>query len=344
MTILLNGYPGSYRAMTNTLSYFLRLQLDASLDVVKALGNLATQHQAWRFDDWGTAVTAAAQEVDSPVVFPDGDERQALLATVVVGATRIAQDLFDLTGQTQQGDIDRITNSILMDRGSLLNAALQVPADARRQVQAGQLAGYLNRGGSNRHIVAWAADPILMLVKHTQLVVAMPTVLPPGTNDQSPLGQSLLALTREERRIAATATLDVSIGGTQLTRTFIANSGAGQVEQRYQVPHPVLPNQTQGRIERTDAGSVYQAFAVAARPTDQATPRHLDADKKIFDLAHAVLVQRCQNADVGMHEVTGTFNFATGIRMCASCYLVGMQFLTNFPKITISTCRVTDQG
>jgi hypothetical protein len=105
---------------------------------------------------------------------------------------------------------------------------LQIP-DARRQVQAGQLADYLNRGGSNRHIADWEADPILMLVKHPQLVVAMPT-------------------------------------------------GAGQVEQRYQVPHPVLPNQTQGRIERTKRRIGLPRLRCVARPTDQATPHHLDAD------------------------------------------------------------------
>jgi hypothetical protein len=338
VTIVLTNYPGQYRSMSPWLSAFLRLELDASPGCMKLLDTWVAEPTTHAYPDWPAALAAAAEKLGEPrPVATSGDYGPALVS-VVLHATCIAQQIYSLTGADGQR-LTGIESSIAAHCNQLLDAAGAVPATVRHSVTAPNLDGFLAKSGGSRAYRDGEREQSLLLVHHPQLVVNRPTVAPPGGTDAAMLRTSLLALTKEERRVSATARLAVTVGTQTRSATFTANSGQEKIEYRHTEPHPSRAG-TVEYIERVVVAPVYRAFPASATREAAPTPRDLDAEKKIFDLVHELLVAACTQVNVGMHEVTGTLTVATGIRMCPSCYLVALQFLTNFPRIQVTVSRV----
>lgn len=187
-------------------------------------------------------------------------------------------------------------------------------------------------------VPAWQNALIARLVADPFLASTRPTVVVAGNSAQ--MDESTLLQLADADRVAGSGILAAHIAGFQVNAEFNTVSGSAEaIEMKY--PDPTQNTQV---IERLPYGrgvqdrfvdQVYTAYNVSADGIKPPNTRTYDAEKKIFDAVHDLLLRYCQHIDVGLHEVTGTLTVTTGIRMCTSCYLVALQFLTNFPNLTV---------
>jgi hypothetical protein len=324
-------YPGLYDQITDWLRTYLRVEAGATDPVIARLDELARLAETGAYPSWPKAVEAAqadlGQDAGTMPVNPES------LAEMVRRATYIVQDTMRLTGANSQPSINELENGIEASADRLLAAARTMPPSHRAVVRAADMQELLTSTGSQSVLAPWQAVIVHELVQHPILVVKRPRILLAGTQQ---LHQSHITKLKPTGRISGTCEFDGSVGGYPVRAVFGTNSGNNPTLFEYDRPHPTQRDVVYQAKEHITVDQVYKAFDVTADERERdATPRNLDAEKKLFDAVHDLLVRTCLHLDARMDLVTGTLTMTTEIRMCTSCYLVALQFLTNFPTVEV---------
>jgi hypothetical protein len=340
VSIIIDEIPGRYTSIPPWLRRVLWYDFDVSAECAAVLNQWAADGQAHQFATWQDAIQAAYQTPHTPAV--PFDENAAVAATPGLArvAARIVRHLYGLTGSSANKLAENV-NRMAADSSTLLQAATPIPMSVRRQYDRSTPERILQRDVFEQD---WERDATLILMRHPHLVANQPTILAPGTIDPTTMSASSLVAVKDPQRASAVAQLAAAVGTAAVNAEFIANSGHDVVETRLEMPDPRGP----GTIRYHDRQRVlpeqrryFDSFAVAAASAAEANDRQHDAEKKIIDTVHHLLMSRCRELNVGPHEVTGTLAIVTSIRMCPSCYLVVLQFLVDFPQLQISVCRAT---
>jgi hypothetical protein len=196
----------------------------------------------------------------------------------------------------------------------------------------------LEDSGSSSTLSRWQAVIARDLVLQPTLIWRRPRILLAGTQE---LRESHITKFKSSARISATCELTADVGTRKVHAFFATISGKNPILFQYEYPHPTIPGKMEEAGEHVDIEPVYKAYEVTADESEkQPTPRNLDADKKLIDSVHDLLHRVCLHYDTGLHLVTGTLAMTTEIRMCTSCYLVALQFLTNFPKLDVTVNKL----
>jgi hypothetical protein len=316
-----------YRRADGWIREFLRVEVGVSSEATDLLHEWARADQEIQFHSWQEAATQAAKQL---AIQPVQDQVQAKdVRDLALNAARIVQTAMELTGSWRAGVMADNQRYIKECAETMLDLARRVPPAARNTIRAGDIAVLVQGSGSGRQIAPWQAPLILELLQHPILVHRLPVVTLAA--DSRELDESLLVRYRAEGRVSASARLDARVSGGYIHDTFTTNSGAHDVvlftyqnTQNSTLTQPVL------------ATTNYQAFNVTASADEQPNYRGHDAEKKILEVVDDRLYNVAFSQNLTTDSITGDLNIISGIRMCTSCYLVTLQFLTNFPNVNVS--------
>ncbi|MFG2007277.1 deaminase domain-containing protein [Spirillospora sp. NPDC048911] len=259
-------------------------------------------------------------------------------------AKYIVQDAMDLTGANSLDGIGKYEKDMKESSDLLLEAASRLSLQQRNAITRSDLAVLLKQSKS-RPMENWQEPIALHLVHHPMLVDRRPQVLLADTHE---LHQRHLDRLKDKERRAASCELKAVVTTSQdkpipVEALFATNSGKNEntlVEFKYTPPSG---NEVIARSIVSPRTLEFTSFAVTANSEERSpTPRLYDAEKKLFEAVRERLKDVCTEWKYPMHLVTGSLVMATEIRMCTSCYMVALQFLSYFPGLNVTVNKTKE--
>jgi hypothetical protein len=330
MTIRLTGndqypipYPGVYGQIDNWLALWLQIELGATDLALGMLESICRDSEVHKFSGWNEALESLRQPL---IELTD----QSDIGRLARHAAEFVLGIMDLTGANSARQLERTDETLDDHARRLIELGRTVPPAARNTINLDKLPAVLEHAGITGELARWQAEMVVQLVHHPVWVARRPQVRPATTTTN--FDENLMLRLKTDNQTSAVAGLTANvIPGKHETLLFATNSGSET---------PVLFKYPTGAGEQITeplrASRNYYWFHTSGSADHEPTPRQHDAEKKILEAVDKVIFDACVPVDRNIADVSGVLELETGIRMCASCYLVALQFMTNFPGLTVT--------